>query len=567
MSLAVALYLWLACAPARAESPRHPNLVLIVADDVGYGDLACHGNKVVRTPHLDRLHGDSVRLTDFHVDPTCSPTRAALMTGRYSSRTGVWHTIMGRSLLRRDEVTLADHFAKADYHTGIFGKWHLGDNYPYRARDRGWQKSLVIGGGGIGHAPDAWGNTYFDDVYRRDGKPQKQKGYCTDVFVSAAIDFIDRSLKHRKAAPFFCYVPTNAAHAPYHVAQKYSKPYRDKGVPQARANFYGMITNLDENVGRLLAKLKEWKIEDNTLVIFMTDNGTAEGWNQAKEEGFNAGMRGVKGSAYEGGHRVPCFVRWTGKLKGGRDVPQLTAHVDLLPTLLDLCGVEAKHKLPIDGVSLKPLLEGKKGKWPARTLFVHSQRIDHPEKGRQFAVMTQRWRLVGKELYDLPADPGQKKDVAAKHPEVVKELRAGYDAWWKSISTRFDEYCEIVLGSDAEDPTTLTSHDWHGEVVPWNQQMVKSMPKANGFWAVEVAKAGKYRVTLRHQPAEAKFALRATKARVKVGDVEKSAEVKGGACEVTLELSLKPGKTRLQTWLSGKDEERGAFYVEVRRVE
>jgi arylsulfatase A-like enzyme len=539
-------------------------VVLIVTDDQGYGDLGCHGNRVVRTPHLDHLHGQSVRLTNFHVDPTCSPTRAALMTGRYSSRTGVWHTIMGRSILRRDETTLADHLGRAGYRTGIFGKWHLGDNYPYRVQDRGWQVSLVHGGGGVGQTPDAWGNSYFDDTYLRNGMPQKQKGYCTDVFFATALDFIAR---HRDR-PFFCYLATNAPHGPYNVAPRYSKYYRDRGVPEQRTRFYGMIENIDENVGRLLAKLKEWKLEDDTLLVFMTDNGTAAGWNEARRDGFNAGMRGAKGSAYEGGHRVPCFVRWPGRLRGGRDEAALTAHVDLLPTILDLCGVEAKHRLPIDGVSLRPLLRGK-GKFPERTLFVHSQRVEQPVKWRQCAVMTARWRLIdGKELYDLPADPGQRTDMAARHPDVVKGLRGEYEKWWASISTRFDEYCPIFLGSAQADPATLTCHDWHGKVVPWNHAQVRKLPVANGFWAVEVERAGTYRFTLRHQPAEAKCLLRAVKARIRAGQHEASARVSVGATAVTLELKLPAGAAQLQTWLQEKDgSSRGAFWVEVRRVE
>lgn len=548
-------------APLSWASTR-PNLVLLMTDDQGYGDLSCHGNKVLRTPNLDRLHGQSVRLTDFHVDPTCSPTRSALLTGRYSSRTGVWHTIMGRSILRRDETTLADHFAQAGYRTGIFGKWHLGDNYPYRAIDRGWQESLVHGGGGVGQTPDHWGNTYFNDTYTRNGKPEKQTGYCTDVFFRAALSFIEAN----RERPFLCYLPTNAPHSPYLVEAKYSKRFLDLKVPSPRANFYGMIENIDENVGTLLAKLKEWKLEDNTLVVFLTDNGSAAGWNEAKREGFNAGMRGIKGTVYEGGHRVPCFLRWPGKLPAGRDVPQLTAHLDLLPTLLDLCGIEAKHRFPLDGISLRKALEGK-AEVPERTLFVHSQRIDHPERWRQCAVLTSRWRLInGKELYDLPADPGQRKDVADKHPEVVKELRRAYEKWYDDISTRFEEYCEIVLGSDRENPSWLTGHDWHGDVVPWNHESIKKLPVANGFWAVEIERPGTYRFTLRLHPPEAKCPLQAKRARVRVGKVETSRDVPADAFEVSLELKLQPGKTRLQTWLEGERVTRGAFYVEVERL-
>jgi hypothetical protein len=301
--------------------------------------------------------------------------------------------------------------------------------------------------------------------------------------------------------------------------------------------------------------------------VFLTDNGTAAGWNEAKRDGFNGGMRGSKGSAYEGGHRVPCFLHWPGKLGAARDVPELTAHIDLLPTLLDLCGIEARHPLAIDGVSLRPLLEGK-GKWLDRTLFVHSQRVEDPVKWRQCAVMTSRWRLVnGKELYDLPADTAQRRDVAAGHPEVVKRLRAEYEKWWESISTRFSEYCRIVLGSAREDPATLTCHDWHGEAVPWDQAMVRKLPRANGFWAVEVQRAGTYRFTLRHQPAEAMCALRAVKARVRVGKQEGSAAVAAGATAVTVQMRLPAGPAQLQTWLEEKDGgSRGAFYVEVSRV-
>jgi hypothetical protein len=276
-------------------------------------------------------------------------------------------------------------------------------------------------------------------------------------------------------------------------------------------------------------------------------------------------MRGVKNTLYEGGHRVPCFIRWPGKLRAGRDVPQLTAHIDLLPTLLDLCGVAAKNPLPLDGVSLRPLLEGKTT-WPERTLCVDSQRLDHPKKWRECAVMTSRWRLInGKELYDLSADPGQRQNAAAAHPKVVEELRAAYEKWYADVSLRFGEYCEIVLGSDRENPSRLTGHDWHGEVVPGNQELVKKLPVANGFWAVEVEKAGTYRFTLRHQPKEAKYPLRATKARLKIGEVEVSAAVPAGATAVTLEARLPAGKTRLQTWLEDGKVSRGAFYVEVSR--
>jgi arylsulfatase A-like enzyme len=547
-----------------AEKPAVPNVVLILTDDQGYGDLSCHGNPVLKTPNLDRLHSQSVRLTNFHVDPTCSPTRSALLTGRYSSRTGVWHTIMGRSILRKDETTLANVFAENGYRTGLFGKWHLGDNYPYRAQDRGFQEVLTHGGGGVGQTPDFWGNSYFDNTLLHNGQRVKVPGYCTDVFFAAALKFIEAG----KERPFFCYIPTNAPHAPYNVDEKYSKPYRDRGVPEQRARFYGMIANIDDNVGRLLARLKDLKLDDNTIVVFMTDNGTAAGHTEKTGDGFNAGMRSTKGSEYDGGHRVPCFIRWPGQLKP-KDEPFLSAHIDLLPTLISMCKLKSPGKEALDGLDLSSVLRlGKADNQPGRVLFVHSQRIEHPEKWRKCAVLTDRWRLVnGKELYDMTKDPGQKQDIAAQHADVVADLRRRYDDWWTSISKRFDEYCEIAIGAEKENPVQLCCHDWHGEIAPSAQESIRQAVKANGFWALEVARAGKYEITLRQQPAEAKFPIQGTSARLKIGDVERTQAIPKDAVSVTFPLELKPGKTRLQTWFADQTGDlRGAYYVEVKFV-
>jgi arylsulfatase A-like enzyme len=561
LGILAALVLVQTVAASETKKPKRPNVILILTDDQGYGDLACHGNPIVKTPNLDKLHKQSCRFTNFHVDPTCSPTRSALMTGRYSSRTGVWHTVMGRSLLRRDEVTMAQILAALGYRAGLFGKWHLGDNYPYRPQDRGFHEVLTFGGGGIGNTPDAWGNNYFDDTLRHNGQWKKYTGYCTDVFFRAAQQFIEKN----KDGPFFCYIPTNAPHAPYNVAKEYSKPYVDQGVPSPRAQFYGMIQNLDENVGRLLARLRELGLEEDTIVIFMTDNGTPI--DPMVVAAFNARMRGFKGSEYDGGHRVPCFVRWTGTLPAGKDIAPITAHIDILPTLIDLCGLQRPAKVAFDGASLRPLLTGK-GDWPERTLLVHSQRIDHPEKWRKSAVMTDRWRLInGKELYDMPLDPGQQKDVANDHPRAVAQLREAYERWWADISTRFGEYCDIVIGSDKEDPVHLCCHDWHGERALSLQDYVRKGEIANGFWAVEVARPGKYAITLRPQPAVAKFPIEAETARLTIGKIDMRQNVPPRATSVTFEVRLDPGPTRLQTWLTPKDgKSKGAYFVEVKFV-
>lgn len=542
------------------ETTIRPNVVLVMTDDQGYGDIGCLGNPVLGTPSLDRLHGESIRLTDFHVDPTCAPTRAALLTGRYSARTGVWHTIMGRSILRADETTLADLFARAGYRTGIFGKWHLGDVWPYRAMDRGFQESLVHGGGGIGQTPDYWGNTYFDPTLCHNGRWEKASGYCTDVFFSSAIEFIRASGDR----PFFCYLPTNVPHSPNRAPEAFTRPYRDRGLPESQAEFYGMIAQFDANLGALLAELDRLGIARDTIFVFLTDNGTAG-------QGFNVGMRGRKGAAYDGGHRVPCFIRWPARLRGGRDIDQLAAHIDLLPTLADWCGLTLPEGLRLDGRSLAPLLDGGDGMERTlplrdgggeteRTLFVQSHRVEQPIPWRQSAVLTRQYRLVdGRELYDMAADPGQQHDVAGERPEVVRRLRAEYEKWYDDVSARFGETVAIPLGVPGQERVALTCHDWHDPQVPWNQSHVRQRMPASGYWAVEFVRAGLYRFTLREQPAEARFSMPATGARLAVGEQTVALTVPPGSTEIALECRVPAGSTRLQSWLTeGQESVRGA---------
>jgi len=602
-----------------AKKQKSPNVILILTDDQGYGDLGYHGNKIINTPNLDKLFAESVDLINFHVSPTCAPTRASLMTGRYNDRTGVWHTIMGRELLRRDEITMADVFAANGYQMAIFGKWHLGDNYPFRPQDRGFQEVLVCGGGGVGQIPDYWGNDYFDDVYFHNEKPEKFEGYCTDIWFDNVINFI----KKNKDQSFFAYIPTNAPHSPYNVPEKYSKPYEEKGMKNSRAKFYGMITNIDENIGRLVKELKKLGLFNNTILIFCGDNGTSSGVDLDKNGfpvgGFNAGMRGRKGSPYEGGHRAACSISWPNAgIKGGKSISRLTAHIDILPTLIDLCDLQQKPKeVRYDGKSLKPLLIGKTKNWTDRVLFVDNQRLEYLVKWKQFAVMTDRWRLVGNygkgktyrnfslepnqqliksprkeiELYDIKIDPGQRHNLADKHPEIVNKLLQAYENWWKDISKRSDEYCRIIIGSEKENPTILTCHDWHGgrNEIPWNQRQIRQGFVANGFWAVEAARDGEYEFALRRWPIELdkgigegnparegvsgvenlpeEKILDIKGARLKIGDVDVKKSVPKDAKEAVFQVKLKKGKTRLQTWFTdAKSENRGAYYVYIKRL-
>lgn len=559
---------------AHSAQAAAPNVVLIITDDQGYGDIGAHGNSMIQTPHMDALWRESVRLTDFHVDPTCAPTRSALMSGRYSNRTGVWHTIMGRSLMDPRELTLAEVFQANGYRTGMFGKWHLGDNFPLRPEDQGFEDVVRHGGGGVGQGPDWWGNDYFDDTYWRNGKPEKFTGYCTDVWFSEALRFMGEN----KDRPFFCYLSTNAPHGPLNVDPKYSDPYAEKGVPDAMSKFYGMITNIDENLGRLRAFLDSNGLAENTILIFMTDNGTANGQPRGKKKpgewhGFNAGMRGAKGSEYDGGHRVPFHVHWpAGGLAEGRDVDQLTAHIDVLPTLVDLCGLEKPSGPAVDGTSLKSLLYGDRDSLRERTLFVHSQRILHPQKWRKTAVMTQKWRLVnGKQLFDMSADPGQSHNVAQAHPQVLAKLSRAYDGWWESLRPTFGEYVRIGLGSPADNPTRLMSHDWLVEDQKdsaWHPSLVERGLEASGPCAVDVLADGRYRIDLYRWPRHLKRRADMRHARLHIGDIEVEQEVNADATHASFELDLKQGPAMLQSWLTGQQGQKyGAYFVWVERLD
>jgi len=430
---------------AAMETPpswRRPNIVLVMPDDQGYGELACHGNKIINTPTLDKLHARSLRMTDFHVSPTCAPTRCSIMTGRHEFRSGVTHTILERERMSLDAVTLPAVLKTAGYTTGIFGKWHLGDEAPYQPNKRGFDEVFIHGAGGIGQSyrcscGDAPGNKYFDPAIRHNGRFVRTKGYCTDVFFTQALRWIKRVKDADK--PFFTYITPNAPHGPLQCPEKYYKPYMDAGLDEASARFYGMITNIDDNMAVLMAKLQKWNLLDNTLVIFITDNGSARaGGNRGKVKLFNAGMKGKKGTPYEGGTRVPGFFYWKGRTPVGIDCGALTAHVDLFPTFAELAGAALPSKVKFDGRSLVPLLKNPKADWPDRYVFTH---VGRWRKGKaaeakysKCSIRNERFHLVNnKELYDIDADPGEKTNVIDKHPKVVAAMRKAYDQWWSEV--------------------------------------------------------------------------------------------------------------------------------------
>lgn len=571
---------------------RRPNIILVMTDDQGYGDLGCTGNPWIQTPHIDAFHDEALRLTDFHVSPLCTPTRGALMTGRRPLRNGAWATCWGRSILRKDEVTMANVFADSGYATGMFGKWHLGDNYPYRPQDRGFQHVVAHRGGGVGQTPDFWGNNYFDDTYFHNGKPMSHDGYCTDIWFEEATKFIEAN----QDQPFFAYISTNAPHDPYLVADRYRELYSDNpDIPEPA--FYGMITNIDENFGALDAKLRELGIADNTILIFMTDNGSSGGAPVDEREfptgGYNAGMRGRKGSYYEGGHRVPFLIRWPdGNLQGGHDLGEMTFHLDLLPTFVDLCNLQAPDGVALDGISIADYLTGRTEGLPDRTEFVQYRQATTPPEEWRNAVMTKQWRLIhGKELYDIKADPGQENDVSEQFPDVAAELRAQHDSWWKEVSPQLDAYCPISIGSDQENPARLDALDVMGDVA-WHQTAIVQAQKSTGCWNVEVEAPGEYTFSLRRWPEELDLpideivssedadshiyapgdgkcgTIEPVQARLSLFDQEWTADIEPGAHAVTFKVNLETtGVTQMNAWFRDADgDETGAYYVYVQRV-
>jgi arylsulfatase A-like enzyme len=419
------------------EPGRRPNIVVIMPDDIGYGDFSCHGNPVLKTPSIDRLWRESIRFTRFHVSPTCAPTRAALMTGRHEFKNGVTHTIFERERLNRDAVTLADVLQSVDYRTGIFGKWHLGDERSYWPDRRGFNEFYIHGAGGIGQTYSGSGgdvpnNSNLNPVLLHNGRFVKTVGYCTDLFFDQAMVWMNEQRQARR--PFFALITPNAAHAPLVLPESYYKDFIGQ-VPEMTAKFFGMIQNIDANVGRLLGRLDQWGIANETLLIFLTDNGGTVGIKL-----FNAGMRGGKNSPYQGATRVPSLWRWPNGFRGGVDCPALSAHIDVLPTILELLEVRANRRTrrQMEGRSLVPLLNNPQAAWPDRTLITHIGRWPAGQhrsaKYAGCAIQNQRFTLVNNsELYDLSVDPGETRNVLEQFPDEVARLRGIYDRWWTEV--------------------------------------------------------------------------------------------------------------------------------------
>ncbi|MEM9702825.1 MAG: arylsulfatase, partial [Planctomycetota bacterium] len=440
------LPLFAATVPAAEQEPGPPNVLLILTDDQGWGDIHSHGAEQLDTPNLDRLAKQGARFDRFYVSPVCAPTRAAMLTGRYSLRCGVHGVTRGHETMRPGEVTIAELLQEAGYRTGCFGKWHNGAHARTNPYGQGFDEF-------VGFTAGHW-NNYFDPLLpyppgvgplrEEPTEPagpfrlKRSEGYIADIFTDAAIRFIGERAAfgdngEQPARPWLCYVPYNTPHWPPQVSEELYSKYEARGFDPKTASAYAMVENIDRNVGRLTAALDDWGLAENTIVLFLTDNGP-------NADRFNGEMKGRKGSAHEGGVRVPLFVRYPRRIEAGTTVKQNSMHIDLLPTLCELCGVEPSADRLLDGRSLVPLLDRdtpEDAVWTDRRLFTFKDWRGEPN-GKRGAVRTDRWRCVREgrawQPYDMLADPGQQNDVAADHPAIRDELAAAFEAKWRDVT-------------------------------------------------------------------------------------------------------------------------------------
>ena len=485
----------LALSPA-ALAARKPNVIVILTDDQGWGDLSLNGNTNLQTPEIDALARAGARFDRFYVCPVCSPTRAEFLTGRYHLRSGVFSTSAGGERIDLDEMTIAQTFKAAGYATGAFGKWHNGMQHPYHPNARGFDEYY-------GFCSGHWGN-YYDPMLEHNGRIVRGKGFIIDDLTNKAIEFIERN----REKPFFTYIPYNTPHSPMQVPDRWWNQFKNKELAmrpssKKRENLghtraaLAMCENIDWNVGRLLARLDELKLAKDTIVVYFCDNGP-------NGNRWNGGMRGRKGSTDEGGVRSPLLVRWPGRIKAGKIIPQISAAIDLLPTLAGLAGIPVASRKPLDGVSLERLLLDRGGEWPQRRIFSHW-------KGR-VSLRTQQYRLDHQgRLYDMLKDPGQARDVSKNHPALAADLRKAKETWARGILPELKQPPRpFVIGHPGSRYTQLPARDGLSR---GNIKRSNRFPNCSYFtnwtslddsieWKVEVPASGTYEVEIYYTCSE-----------------------------------------------------------------
>ena len=572
-------------SPQNPSVSTPPNIILVMTDDQGYGDLGIHGNPFIRTPVLDSLAKKSTRIDPFYVSPVCAPTRSSLMTGRYHLRTGVYDTYNGGAMMATEEVTVAEVLADNGYHTAMVGKWHLGDTYPLRPMDQGFQYYLAHKGGGIGQPGDDFENfirgdsSYFDPYLWENGKQVRREGYCSDIFTDQAIQYIREHKLEKPSEPFFLYLSYNAPHTPLQLPEKYDHEYKEMEYGpadfevsgdrvskmnsrdmEAARKVYGMVSNIDDNLGRLLNALEELDIEENTLVVFMTDNGP-------QQRRYTAGLNQGKGSVMEGGIRVPCMFYWKGVLQENRVISNPSAHIDMMPTLLEFAGIP--YEGDMDGISLYPALTGENETLEERPLFFVWAR-GYPQRYSNMAVRKGKYKLVGQtkhgeaddllKLFDLEDDPYELKDVSMEYPEVKTGLLKELDHWYEEIivSPHLLEPPRIVIGSEHENPVTLGRNDWKGpKAMQW------SSDEAFGYYDIAVVDPGPYDVKMifrDHLPA-------AGEARIRTGTRQYWITISDTTLqEINLEnVVLDPGDHSFEGWYQVRSAVYSPICIEIEK--
>ncbi|NQV75871.1 MAG: arylsulfatase [Bacteroidetes bacterium] len=561
-------------------SQKRPNILLIMTDDQGIGDVELHNNDILKTPNMDAIANQGAEMRQFIVNFNCSPTRASMLTGRDNYRTGVVGVTETAHLMKSTELTIAKVLSDAGYSTGIFGKWHLGDSYPMRPSDKGFQETLIHKGGGIGQASDPPGNSYFNPILEHNNVKKVFKGYCDDIFADATINFIDKN----KDKPFFAFYATNLPHFPIIVSDKWADPYRKLGLHELNARTYGMIANVDANIGRLLAKLKELGIEDNTIVIFMSDNGprTKRTKNDLYPDRFVMNLRGTKTSVYENGIRAPFFIKWPGKIPQGVKYTNLAAHIDVMPTLLEACNIPVPKSLKLDGVSLLPLLTGKLKNLPEREIFIQGHAGSEPFKYFHFTVRGQRYKLISPhddpygniirlgiadtdmkkllaslELYDIEKDPSEIENIAKQHPDIVKNMLSRYETWFdQAMKDRGSDWPQrIYIGTKFQPNVQLSRFDWGG------QGLLAEQTRRIGYWEV-FSSPGKYTISLRYQKA-----TKSGFAYLKYRGIEKKIAISVGDMVSRFDsIELPEGPGRFEAFINSENQDTGVQYVDVERI-
>ena len=574
------------CAKAQSEFktiPGKPNVIIILSDDQGYGDFSIHGNPILKTPALDKMYTSGVRFSNFHVAPLCTPTRGQLLTGLDAMKNKASTVLTGRGLMRRNVVTMPELFLENGYRTGIFGKWHLGDTYPDRPMDRGFEKNVWTKGWGL-LSESEFDNDYYKTRFLDGFDTVYSNQYCTDLWFDQAMKWIDRL---NKAQPFFAYIALNAPHGPFHAPAADAKRYRSLVGDDPTASFLGMISSIDRNMERLDQWLNETGLKENTIVIFMNDNGGTGGVKV-----YNAGMRGEKTSLYDGGHRAACFMNGPQALIGTpRTIGHASTIQDLFPTLIDLCGLKSKNKHSFDGNSLKPLLQDTEHNFRDRMFVVQYTGNDKPEKYYS-CVVWDSWRLVGEnELYDISKDSGQVNNVSSNYPEVFQKMKNFYEKWWQELEPSVFEIVPVVVGNKKEDPVILTSNSWVGAGginTQWAVANATGNPRG-GVWHIEFEKKGRYSVELSRWPFHLQRTLSSAGPATAIGGTKlregKALPIEYGCISINKEqplivkadknassinanMKLKKGTNVLQAWFrDGNDKDLcGSYYLRIKKL-